>query len=220
MPVIFICVCNTTSSSPRAKVMRRCFPFDSTERTTLPTTSKRAASELIRGATISNPVTTRPARARRNTFATRWIVSPSGTALHVAAWRPREAGRAQRLRDRGLVDRQAVDLVEEERRAPVRACLRRERGGDETARSCHLVLVAVREGEQGALVAREPRGKDAINENDDRAGGPHRTPTLRPLGPRKRGAVQVRGIRRRERHDPRLVAGIAHDTQTVDRAGQ
>src|SRR5688572_31235934 len=159
MPVIFICVCNTTSSSPRAKVMRRCFPFDSTERTTLPTTSKRAASELIRGATISNPVTTRPARARRRTFATRWIVSPSGTSLHVPARRACEAGRAQGIGDRRLVDRQAIDLVEEERRAPVRACLRRERRGDERAHPDHLVLVAVGEGEQRALVTREPRGE-------------------------------------------------------------
>src|SRR5216683_3668121 len=152
MPVIFMCVCNTTSSAPRAKVMRRCFPFDSTERTTLPTTSKRAASELIRGATTSNPVTTLPASARRSTFATRWIVSPSGIPLQIAAWRTREAGRAQRLRQRGLVDRKPVDLVEEERRATVGARLRGERGGDKPACGRHLVFVALAEGEQRAFV--------------------------------------------------------------------
>src|SRR5688572_26455581 len=220
IPVIFMCVCSTTSSSPRANVMSRCFPFDSTERTTLPTTSKRAASELIRGATISNPVTTRPARARRSTFATRWIVSPSGTSLQVAARRPHEAGGAQSLCDRRLVDRQAVDLVEEERRATIRVCLRRERRGDEPACSCHLVLVAVGEREQRALVACEPRGKDAVDKDDEGAGRPHRTPALRALGPRERGAIQVRGIRRRERHDLRLVARLAHGAQAVDRAGQ
>src|SRR5688572_3404274 len=170
MPVIFMCVCSTTSSSPRANVISRCFPFDSTERTTLPTTWKRAASELIRGATISNPVTTRPARARRSTFATRWIVSPSGTSLQVAARGAREAGRTQGLGDRRVVDGQAVHLVEEERRAPVRACLRRERRGDVSAYSFHFVLVAVGECEQRALVACEPRGKDAVHEHDEGAG--------------------------------------------------
>src|SRR6266481_4149075 len=138
-----MCVCSTTSSSPRANVTRRCFPFDSTERTTLPTTSKRAASELIRGATTSNPVTTLPTSARRSTFATRWIVSPSGIPLHVAAWRARKAGGAQRLRQRGLVDRKTVDLVEEERGAPVGARLGREGGRDEPACGRHFVVVAV-----------------------------------------------------------------------------
>src|SRR5881397_843177 len=156
-PVIFMCVCSTTSSSPRAKVTRRCFPFDSTERTTLPTTSKRAASELIRGATTSNPVTTLPASARRSTFATRWIVSPSGIPLHVATRRAREAGGAQCFRERRLVDRKAVDLVQEEGRAAVGTRFRGERGGDEAACGRHLVLVAVAEGEERALVAREPR---------------------------------------------------------------
>src|SRR5437773_156591 len=122
-----MCVCSTTSSSPRANVTRRCFPFDSTERTRLPTTSKRAASELIRGATTSNPVTTLPASARRSTFATRWIVSPSGIPFHVATRGARETGRTEWLRQRGLVDRKAVDLVEEERGAALGARLAGER---------------------------------------------------------------------------------------------
>src|SRR3989442_7936638 len=176
MPVIFICVCSTTSSSPRAKVMRRCLPFDSTERTTLPTTSKRAASELIRGATTSNPVTTLPARARRSTFATRWIVSPSGIPFHVATRGAREAGRTQRPRQRGLVDRQAVHVVQEERGAPVGARLGRECGRDEPACGRHLVLVAVGEGEERAFVAREPRGERTVDEHDERARGAHRPP--------------------------------------------
>src|SRR5216683_2366552 len=181
MPVIFMCVCSTTSSSPRAKVTRRCFPFDSTERTTLPTTSKRAASELIRGATTSNPVTTLPASARRSTFATRWIVSPSGIPLQIAAWRTREAGRAQRLRQRGLVDRKPVDLIEEERRASVRARFGSERGGDEPACGRNFVLVAVDEREQRAFVPRQPRGERAVDEQDERARRAHRSPALRAL---------------------------------------
>src|SRR2546425_13321283 len=161
-----MCVCSTTSSSPRANVTRRCFPFDSTERTTLPTTSKRAASGLIRGATTSNPVTTLPASARRSTFATRWIVSPSGMPFHVATRGARETGRTEWLRQRGLVDRKAVDLVEEERGAPVGARFRGERGRDEPACGRHLLLVALAEGEERAFVAGQPRGEHAVDEHD------------------------------------------------------
>src|SRR6266850_412103 len=123
MPVIFMCVCSTTSSSPRANVIRRCLPFDSTARTTLPITSKRAASELIRGATISKAVTIRPASAR------------------------------------------------------------------------YLVLVAIGESEERALVTCEPRSEHAVDQDDERAGGPHRMAPFRALRPRERGAIQVRGIR-------------------------
>src|SRR6267142_3164519 len=218
MPVIFMCVCSTTSSSPRANVMRRCLPFDSTERTTLPTTSKRAASELMRGATTSNPVTTRPPSARRNTVATRWIVSPSGISFEVAARGPREARGPQRLGHRRFVDRETVDLIEEERRAPVGTRLGRERPGDEAACARELVLVAVGEREQRALVAREPRREEAVDEHDKRAGGAHRAPALGALGPGQRGAVQIRGVARGEGDDHRLLAGLAHDAKTVDRA--
>src|SRR5438093_10488514 len=200
-----MCVCSTTSSSPRANVTRRCFPFDSTERTTLPTTSKRAASELIRGATTSKCVTTLPASARRSTFATRWIVSPSGIPLHVATRRAREAGGAQRFRERRLVDRKAVDLVQEEGRAAVGTRFRGERGGDEPACGRHLVLVAVDEREQRAFVARETRREHAVDEHDERARGAHRSPTLRAFGPRHRRAVEARRIGGRERHDRRLL---------------
>src|SRR2546427_910534 len=219
-PVIFMWVCSTTSSSPRANVTRRCFPFDSTERTTLPTTSKRAASELIRGAMISNPVTTLPASARRSTFATRWIVSPSGIPFHVATRGARETGRTEWLRQRGLVDRKAVDLVEEERGAALGARRGRERGRDEPACGRHLVLVAVGEGQERAFVTREPGGERTVDEHDERARRAHRSPSLRAFGPRQRRAVEVRWIRGRERHDRRLFARLAHDAQTIDRAGE
>src|SRR6266545_742980 len=210
MPVIFMCVWSTTSSSPRANVMRRCLPFDSTERTTLPTTAKRAASELMRGATTANSVTTWPARARRSTSATRWIVSPSGISFEVAARRAGEAGGTQLLGERRFVDAEAVDLIQEERSAAVEARLGRESRRDEAARARDLVLVAVDEREQRALVAREPGGEGSVDQHDERPRGPHRTPALGALGPRERGAVEVRRIRRRERRDASLLARLAH----------
>src|SRR6185436_16537872 len=226
IPVIFMCVCRTTSSSPRANVMSKCLPFDSTERTTLPTTSKRAASELMRGATISKPVTTRPASARLSTFATRWIVSPSGISLQVAAWSACEARGAQWLGQRRLVDRKAVDLVEEERRTPVRARLRGERGRDEPACCCDLVLLAVGERQKRTLITREPRGEHAVDEDDERSGRPHRSAALSALRPRQRGAVQVRGIGSGERYDarrrllPTRRACLADDAKAVHRTRQ
>src|SRR4026208_1805180 len=111
----------------------------------------------MRGATISKPVTIRPASARLSTFATRRIVSPSGISLQITAWSAREARGAQRLCQGGLVDRKSVDLVEEERGAPVRVRLRRECGRDEPTCCCDLVLPPVGEGAQRARSPREPR---------------------------------------------------------------
>src|SRR2546427_5054337 len=106
--------------------MRRCLPLDSTAFTVPPTTFRRAAAGVIFGATRSNPVTTRPARARRSTVAVRKIVSPSGIppsgareAPEIAARCPREAGLAQRVRDGRLVHGSAIDGLNEECGSPI-----------------------------------------------------------------------------------------------------
>src|SRR5438445_629342 len=103
-----MCVWRTTSSPSVVNVIRRCLPFDSTAFTVPPTTCRRAAAGVILGATSSNPVTTRPASARRSTVAVRRIVSPSGIrvplrardAPEITARRPGEAGLAERVRGR------------------------------------------------------------------------------------------------------------------------
>src|SRR3982074_2070270 len=179
--------------------MSRCLPFDSTALTTLPTTSKRAASELIRGAITSNPVTTRPASARRRTFATRGIVSPSGIPFHVAPRRAREAGGAERVGEWRLVDRKTIDLVEEERRAPVGVRLGRERVRDQSARVCHVALFSFGERQERALIARQPGREDTVEKHNERTRGAHRATPLRALRPGERGAVHVRRIRSGER---------------------
>src|SRR5438552_2294472 len=117
------------------------------------------------------------ARSRRSASSasnsSRWIVSPSGIPFHVATRGARETGRTEWLRQRGLVDRKAVDLVEEERGAAVGARLGRERGRDEPACGRHLVLVAVGEGQERAFVTREPRGERTVDEHDERARRAH-----------------------------------------------
>src|SRR5881397_1131537 len=172
-----MCVWRTTSSPSVVNVIRRCLPFDSTAFTVPPMTFRRAADGVTFGATSSNPVTTRPASARRSTVAVRKIVSPSGTpqssardAPEIAARRPREAGLAQSVRDGRLVHGSAIDGLNEERGSSVWSDLTGECGRECLARRLGDRL-AGDEREELLLASAEPSGKAPIDEDDQRTGG-------------------------------------------------
>src|SRR2546425_8735624 len=155
--------------------MSKCLPFDSTAFTVPPTTCRRAAAGVILGATSSNPVTIRPASARRSTVAVRKIVSPSGIprsgardAPEISARRSRETGLAQRVRDGRLVHWSAIDGLDEERGTPVGPDFGGERGCERLARRLGVGLV-VSEREELLLAATEPSGEAAVDENHERA---------------------------------------------------
>src|SRR5436190_9072298 len=129
------------SSPSVVNVINRCLPFDSTAFTVPPTTRRRAADGVTFGATSSNPVTTRPARARRSTVAVRKIVSPSGIppsgardAPEIAARGSRETSLAQRVRDWRLVHGSAIDGLDEEGGPPVGTDFGGERGRERVPR--------------------------------------------------------------------------------------
>src|SRR5258705_9236849 len=175
-----MCVWRTTSSPSVVNVIRRCLPFDSTAFTVPPTTCRRAAEGVTFGATSSKPVTTRPASARRSTVAVRKIVSPSGIppsgagdAPEIAARRPRETCVAQRGRDRRLVHRSAVDGLDEEGGPPVGTDFAGERGRERVPRRLRVGFLGD-EREKLLLAAAEPSGEAPVDEDDQRAGHPHR----------------------------------------------
>src|SRR5581483_1537726 len=174
-----MCVCSTTSCGV-SKWTKRCFPFDSTRDTRDPTISSPRAAALAFGATTSKPVTTSPASARRRTVAARWIVSPSGTAQQIPARRARETRVAERRGERRLVDGDAVDLVDEERRPPLGHGLRGERSGDERAPPRDVALLALDVREHRTLVARDERGERAVDQDHERARRPRRASALLP----------------------------------------
>src|SRR4029079_10271558 len=178
----------TTSSPSVVNVIRRCLPLDSTAFTVPPTTCRRAAAGVTFGATRSNPVTTRPARARRSTVAVRKIVSPSGIpsgagdAPEIAARSSRKTCLAQRVCDGRFVHRRAVDGLDEERAPPIWPDLVGERGGERI--SCRLGVGFVgNEREQLLLAPAKPSGEAPVDEDDQRAGCAHRLAAFGPLGP-------------------------------------
>src|SRR5437868_8000909 len=161
-PCMRMCVWRTTSSPSVVNVINRCLPFDSTAFTVPPTTRRRAADGVTFGATSSNPVTTRPARARRSTVAVRKIVSPSGIppsgagdAPEIAARGSREPGLAQRIRDGRLVHGSAVDGLDEERVPTIGPDLAGERSRERLARWLGVGFLG-NEREQLLLAAAEP----------------------------------------------------------------
>src|SRR5881628_3115305 len=221
-----MCVWRTTSSPSVVNVIRRCLPFDSTAFTVPPTTCRRAAAAVIFAATSSNPVTTRPASARRSTVAVRKIVSPSGMpplgardAPEIAARRSREAGLAKRVGERRLVHGSAVDRLDEERGPPVGPDLTRQCPSEGVARRLGIRLFGA-EREELLLAAAEPTRKPTVDEDHERPGHTHRLAALDPLGPGKGGAVRIRGVGRREDEGMRLLRTLARGAEPIDGAGQ
>src|SRR2546430_999767 len=185
-----MCVWRTTSSPSVVNVISRCLPFDSTAFTVPPTTCRRAADGVTFGATSSNPVTTRPARARRSTVAVRKIVSPSGIppsgardAPEIAARGSREPGLAQRIRDWRLVHGSAVDGLDEERVPTLGPDLAGERSGERLARRLGVGFLA-NECKQLLFAAAEPSREAPIHKHDHGAGGAPRVSAPGALGPR------------------------------------
>src|SRR5260221_12918550 len=144
------------------------------------------------------------------------MVSPSGTAQQVPARRAHEAGRAQRLRERRLVDRRAVDLFDEERIAPFRYGLGGQRPSNERADARDVALLTVDEGEGTVLVAGDVRGERAVDQDHERPRDAHRLAAALPLGPAERGAVRVRRIGGGERDHGWLLAGLTHRPEPID----
>src|SRR5256885_4627742 len=100
---------------------------------------------------------------------------------HVPARRAREAGVAQRVGERRLVDGRAIDGLDEHRSQLVGSDLVGERMGEREARRLGIGYVAL-EREELLLAPAEPAGKPSVDEHDYRAGGPHRLAAFRTLG--------------------------------------
>src|SRR5438270_10985212 len=169
--------------------MKRCFPFDSPPSTRVPTIISPRAAALTFGAVISNPVTRCPASTRRSTTAVRKIVSPSGTAQQVPARRSPEPGRAEGLGQGRLVDRRTVDLLDEERIAPLGHGLGREGAGNGGPAAGEFALLPFDEGEHAVLVPRDVRGERAVHEDHERSGHAHRLAAPIALGPAEGCAI-------------------------------